>query len=95
MAKVLSENAQKILTFLQTHDGDFTAADIANAVVDWVDAKEDDEKTFKAKKASANGTITGLAKKGLVVREEVEDGDKIIRLTAAGGAFDPETDKAE
>jgi hypothetical protein len=45
---------------------------------------------------SVNGTVTGLQKKELVVRQEVEGFEKkVIRLTAAGAGFDPEAEKAE
>lgn len=42
---------------------------------------------------SVNGTVTGLAKRGLVERVEVENFDKkVIRLTEAGKVFDPMTE---
>lgn len=42
---------------------------------------------------SMNGIINGLAKKGLVVRKEVEDFDnKVIQLTEAGANYSAEID---
>ena len=83
MAFVLSEKAQSILAHLQaTADVDETFVEIAAAT--GLEAR------------SVNGTITGLAKRGLVERVEVEGFDKkVIRLTDAGRTFDPMTEKVE
>lgn len=82
MAKILSENAQKVLTYLQANKGsDLTAKDIAAAL------------DMEAR--SVNGTLTGLQRKGLTVRVAQEEGDKLIGLTPAGAEFDPEAEKVE
>lgn len=83
MAKVLSENAAKVLSFLQANaSADLTADAIAEAL------------GMTAR--SVNGTVTGLQKKELVVRQEIEGFEKkVIRLTQAGASFDPEAEKAE
>ena len=76
---MFSENAQKVLTFLQT-----------NPTVDMV-AKELAEAASVPTK-SITGVLNSLVKKGLVVREEVAVGDdvvKFIRLTDAGQQVDP------
>lgn len=76
---MFSENAQKVLTFLQT-----------NPTVDMV-AKELAEAANVPTK-SVTGVLNSLVKKGLVVREEVTVGDdvvKFIRLTDAGQQVDP------
>lgn len=86
MSKPLGENAVKILSFLQENpDSHLTAADYAEK--------------FGISKPSANGTITGLQRKGLTVRTEVEvEGEdkpvKIIEITEAGKAFDIQADQA-
>lgn len=68
----LSENAVAIMNILRDNDtADITAKDLADML--------------NISAASANGTITGLQKKGLVVREVVEEVDgKVIRLTDSG-----------
>lgn len=83
MAKVLSENAAKVLSFLQANaSADLTADAIAEAL--------------GMAPRSVNGTVTGLQKKGLVVRQEVEGFDKkVVRLTGEGAGFDPDMEKAE
>ena len=80
MSYVLSEKAQAILTHLQATAGtDETFVEIAEAT--------------GLEGRSVNGTITGLAKRGLVERVEVENFDKkVIRLTEAGKVFDPMTE---
>ena len=83
MSYVLSEKAQAILAHLQATAGtDETFVEIAEAT--GLDGR------------SVNGTITGLAKRGLVERVEVENFDKkVVRLTAEGKTFDPMTEKVE
>ena len=83
MSYVLSEKAQAILAHLQATAGtDETFVEIAEAT--------------GLEGRSVNGTITGLAKRGLVERVEVENFDKkVIRLTDAGRTFDPMTEKVE
>lgn len=83
MAFVLSEKAQAILAHLQANVGtDETFVEVAEAT--GLEAR------------SVNGTVTGLAKRGLVERVSVEGVDKkVIRLTDAGRTFDPMTEKVE
>ena len=83
MSYVLSEKAQAILAHLQATAGtDETFVEIAEAT--------------GLEGRSVNGTITGLAKRGLVERVEVENFDKkVVRLTAEGKTFDPMTEKVE
>ena len=83
MSYVLSEKAQAILAHLQATAGtDETFVEVAEAT--GLEAR------------SVNGTVTGLAKRGLVERVEVENFDKkVIRLTDAGRTFDPMTEKVE
>lgn len=83
MAFVLSEKAQAILAHLQANVGtDETFVEVAEAT--GLEAR------------SVNGTVTGLAKRGLVERVNVEGVDKkVIRLTDAGRTFDPMTEKVE
>ena len=83
MAFVLSEKAQAVLAHLQATAGtDETFVEVAEAT--GLEAR------------SVNGTVTGLAKRGLVERVEVENFDKkVIRLTDAGRTFDPMTEKVE
>lgn len=80
---VLSEKAQTILAHLQANVGtDETFVEVAEAT--GLEAR------------SVNGTVTGLAKRGLVERVSVEGIDKkVIRLTDAGRTFDPMTEKVE
>lgn len=77
MSYVLSEKAQTVLAHLQANAGtDETFVDIAEAT--------------GLEGRSVNGTITGLAKRGLVERVEVEGFDKkVVRLTDDGRVFDP------
>jgi DNA-binding MarR family transcriptional regulator len=77
MAKtLLSENAQTILSYLQGSTAQETAVTIAEAT--GLNTK------------SVNGVATGLAKRGLVERVEVEGVEKkVIALTAEGRDFDP------
>lgn len=81
MAAMFSENAQTVLRFLQANiKGQFTADDIAEGT------------GLSAK--SVNGIATGLQKKGLTERVEVEGIEKkVIRLTAAGEQADPDAEK--
>lgn len=83
MSYVLSEKAQAVLAHLQANVGtDETFVEVAEAT--GLEAR------------SVNGTVTGLAKRGLVERVEVENFDKkVIRLTDAGRTFDPMTEKVE
>lgn len=83
MAKQFSDSAQAVLTFLQ-----------ANPVVD-ITSKELADAVGVAQK-SITGVLTGLQKKGLVVREDAVRGDekvKYIRLTDSGKTVDPDMDK--
>lgn len=81
MAAMFSENAQIVLRFLQGNkDGQFTADNIAEGT------------GLSAK--SVNGIATGLQKKGLTERVEVEGIEKkVIRLTPAGEQADPDAEK--
>lgn len=83
MAAMFSENAQAILKFLQANKGsDLTAPAIAEAT--------------GLTTQSVNGVVTGLQRKGLTIREEVEGFEKkVIRLTAAGEQVDPAAEKPE
>lgn len=83
MAKQFSDSAQAVLAFLQ-----------ANPVVD-ITSKELADAVGVAQK-SITGVLTGLQKKGLVVREDAVRGDekvKYIRLTDSGKTVDPDMDK--
>jgi DNA-binding MarR family transcriptional regulator len=80
MAKLFSEKAQAVLTYLQGNDGDFTSKDLAA--------------TLGIEPRSITGVLNGLQRKGLIVREVVEgEKDKLIRLTAEGLAADPDAEK--
>ncbi len=88
MAKMFSEKAQTVLRYLQDHQGEqLTANMIAEAT--------------GLSPRSVNGTLTGLQKEtavhpGLTTRTEVEGVEgKVIGLTAAGIAADPDADKPE
>ena len=81
----MSENTIKVLTYLQENKGaNLTAADVA-------------EKLGLEKKSVDGSFTSGIQRKGLGIREEVEveleDGShakvKVLRLTDAGVAFDP------
>ena len=87
----LKENSRKVFEFVKAHDGeDFTAKDIAAALDLAVQ--------------SVNGIVTSaFQRKGLMERipAEVENADgthdkvKLIKLTDAGKAFDPDAEPAE
>lgn len=83
--KAFSEKAKKVLAFLQANKHlDATASEIAEQL--GVPAR------------SVNGTITSLAKNGLVVRVEAELGTekvKFIRLTPEGEKMDPMAENPE
>lgn len=75
----MKESTKAIYNYVKDHDGeDFTAADIAEAL--------------GAEVRSVNGSLTGMQKKGWVVREEAEielddkthKKVKFIRMTADG-----------
>lgn len=76
---MFSENAQKILTFLQGNPTvDMTSKELAEAA--------------EIPTRSITGVLNSLVKKGFVIREEVtvgEDTVKFIRLTDAGQQIDP------
>ena len=76
---MFSENAQKVLTFLQGNPTvDMTSKELAEAA--------------EIPTRSITGVLNSLVKKGFVVREEVavgEDIAKFIRLTDAGQQVDP------
>lgn len=87
----MKESTKAIFNYVKENDGkDFTAADIAEALGMEV--------------RSVNGSLTGMQKKGWIVREvgeaEVtnEDGKvthkeiKLIRLTATGRDADPDAE---
>lgn len=83
--KMFSENAQKVLTFLQS-----------NPVVD-ITAKELAE-TADIPTKSITGVLNALQKKGMVYREETTVGEtvvKYIRLTEEGKTVDPLAEKPE
>ena len=75
-ATKISDNARRVLHYCQTHNGqDFTFKDIAEGL--------------GLSPRSVTGVITGLQKRGLLERIEVEDSkDKLIRCTDDGLAFD-------
>ena len=83
MAKMFSEKAAAVLSFLQARPTEnVTAKDIAAST--GIETK------------SITGVINGLARKELVYREEVEGVEKkVIRLTEAGKAVDPMAEKSE
>jgi DNA-binding MarR family transcriptional regulator len=83
MAAYLSENAQAVVRYLQADpNGNYTADDLAGAL--GLTARQ------------INGTATGLQKKGITERVEVEGIEKkVIRLTAQGLSIDPAMDKPE
>ena len=83
MANKLSDNAQRVLTFLQEHNGeDMTHKDIAEAL--------------GMAPRSVTGTVTGLQKKGFAERVETDDPKvKYIRATDAGLGLDVTADLAE
>lgn len=81
--KMFSENAQLVIRFLQANVGaQLTADNIADAT--------------GLTSRQVNGTVTGLAKKGIAERVEVEGIEKkVIALTAAGASVNPDMDKPE
>ena len=83
MAKMFSEKAAAVLSFLQARPTEnVTAKDIAAST--GIETK------------SITGVINGLARKELVYREDVEGIEKkVIRLTEAGKAADPMAEKTE
>lgn len=84
MAKMFSEKAAAVLSFLQARPTEnVTAKDIAAST--GIETK------------SITGVINnGLARKELVYREDVEGIEKkVIRLTEAGKAADPMAEKPE
>lgn len=84
MSKLFSENAQAVLVHLQANQGvDETGPMIAEAT--------------GIPSRSITGVVNSLCKKGFCERPEgVEiDGKKVIRLTPAGAAVDPDADKPE
>lgn len=83
MAKMFSEKAAAVLSFLQARPTEnVTAKDIAAST--GIETK------------SITGVINGLARKELVYREEVEGIEKkVIRLTEAGKVVDPMAEKPE
>lgn len=76
---MFSENAQKVLTFLQANPTvDMTGKELAEAA--------------GVPTRSITGVVNSLVKKELCVREEVEMGEstvKFVRLTDAGQQVDP------
>lgn len=83
MAKMFSEKAAAVLSFLQARPTEnVTAKDIAAST--GIETK------------SITGVINGLARKELVYREDVEGIEKkVIRLTETGKAADPMAEKPE
>lgn len=83
MAKMFSEKAAAVLSFLQARPTEnVTAKDIAAST--GIETK------------SITGVINGLARKELVYREEIEGIEKkVIRLTEAGKVVDPMAEKPE
>ena len=88
---MLKENSRKVFDYVKANDGkNMTAADIAEAT--------------GLKVRSVNGIVTSaFQKKGLMERTpaeiELEDGThkaiKLISLTDAGRAFDPDAEEAK
>ena len=85
MAKMFSENAQKVIGFLQANPNvQLVSSELANAI--------------GLPPRVLNGTVTSLCSKGFVVREPVVVGDKDVKfilLTDAGKAVDVNADKPE
>lgn len=84
MAKTLSENAQKVLGYVQDHKGeDITYTDIADAL--------------DLAPRSVTGVLTALQKKGFILRQASDDDAKVkyIRLTDEGAAIDPAAELPE
>ena len=81
MAKVLSEKAIAILSYLRENSNEVLIAD-------------DIAITLEMTPRSANGTITALAKKGLVERQEIDNiKKKVIRLTPKGEVVNLDEEK--
>ncbi len=81
MAKVLSEKAIAIISYLRENSNEVLIAD-------------DIAEALEITSRSANGAITALAKKGLVEREEVDNvKKKVIRLTPKGEVADLDEEK--
>lgn len=83
MAKMFSDKAIAVLSYLQANQGaNLMASDIAAAT--GVEPK------------SVNGVITGLAKRGFVQRvENPEFEKKLVVLTDEGKTVDPNMEKEE
>ena len=91
-SNVLSDNAKKILVFLQQNSGgNFTQNDLAESL--------------GIPKTAMTGTVTGLVRKGFAVRTEdtieVVDGEKTktktvkyVKATDAGLTVDPNAELA-
>lgn len=83
MAKQFSESAQAVLNFLKERIGEnITSQEIANAL--------------GLAQRSVTGVLTGLQRKGFIVREEdIQDNKKVkyIRLTSEGMSVDPNMEK--
>lgn len=87
MAAMFSENAQKVLSFLQDHVGEnLTAQEIAS------------ENGIENR--SITGVLNGLQRKGLLIRKEakveVDGKEKVVKyilLTDEGVAADPTAQK--
>lgn len=81
MAKVLSEKAIAIISYLRENSNEVLIAD-------------DIAEALEITSRSANGMITALAKKGLVEREEIDNvKKKVIRLTPKGEVVDLDEEK--
>lgn len=86
MAKMFSENAQRIIRFLQDNPNvDLTAKELAGAI--------------GITSRCANGCITSLARRGFAQRVSIrgEGGaeSKVVRLTDTGRQVNPDADKSE
>lgn len=83
MAALFSTNAQAVIRFLQANKSEkHTADDIAEAL--------------GLTPRQVNGTVTGLQKKGITERVEVEGFEKkVIQLTSAGETVDPAAERAD
>ncbi len=85
MAKMFSENAQKVIGFLQANPNvQLVSSELASAI--------------GLPPRVLNGTVTSLCSKGFVVREPAVVGDKDVKfilLTDAGKVVDISADKPE
>lgn len=81
MAKILSEDAARILMFLQAN----SAASLnVNQIAD----------ALEIRIHTANGVLSGLRRRGLIQQIEKEScKQKVVQLTAAGKSFDPQAEK--